>query len=188
MSRPAPPPPPWIKARAVRGRFSLEAFGNISLGQKGGIEYLGHGGGLGIDLGIELGRWFSTGLKYTGSLHNPITGCVSGFFYAWCDTNYLAVQTVAGTARGYIPTRTRVVPFAEIDGVLAWIGRGNHLSDAFGGGLEAGGGVDIWVSQTGTIGVLAMYRRLWMKEYDGYTGTGTELSGLRISLQASARF
>jgi hypothetical protein len=181
------PPPPWIRPpRFVRGFIGVSGFGTIRAHQDGGVEYLHHGGGVGLFGGLDLGRFFGIEIGYDASFHNPVTTCTAA--YAWCDANYLLLETLHLDAKLHLPTGTRVMPYLQGGLVASWIGRTDSLTDATGGGFEAGGGIDFWLSRHGTFGIQALYRGLAMSDYATYTGTGTYLSLVTVGGNFTAHF
>ncbi len=181
-------PPPWIAPRPVRGTFGVGGFGTLVARQDGGVEYLRWGGGLSIFGGVEIGRVVEIQGKYAASFHNPVQNCGGGPGYVWCDASYLIVQTIGINLKLHIPTNTRFVPYFAVGPMVGWIGRQGYLTDATGGGFEAGGGFDIWFNRHGTIGIEALYRGLLMSDYGTYTGTNTYLSLVQIGGTIAAHF
>lgn len=191
----APPPryyvrrdPQWIRPVPVRGTFGISGFGSIVVGQSGGVEYLSHGGGFSLWGGVEIGRVVGIEAKYAASFHNPASDCGGGGPYVWCDVSYLVLQTVSLDLKLHIPTNTRVVPYAVVGPMVGWIGRQGYLTDAVGGGFEAGGGIDVWFSRHGTIGGEVLYRGLLMGDYGTYTNSNTYLSLVQVGITLAAHF
>jgi hypothetical protein len=181
-----PPPPPWVRPpRLIRGFIGVSGLGTIVADQRGGVEYLHSGGGFGIFGGLDIGRFFGIEIGYDASFHNPIgTSCD----YSWCSVNYLMLEAVHLDAKLHLPTGTRVMPYLQGGVVASWIGRTDSPSDAIGGGFEAGGGIDFWLSRQATFGIQAMYRGLAMSDYATYTGTGTYLSLVMVGGNFTAHF
>jgi hypothetical protein len=199
-----PPPPPRYRPvrrvyvvrrpgfdpyypRRVRGLLGASGLGTFVLGQSGGVEYLRHGGGFSIFGGIDLGHVVGFELSYTGSFHNPTAvGCdqISGI----CGANYLVLELLTASIRLRIPTWSRVWPYFQLGGAIAWIGRQSAIADATGGGFEAGFGLDIWASRYFTLGPRVLYRGLRMSDYGTYTGTDTFLSLLTVDFNLAVRF
>jgi hypothetical protein len=174
-------PPPWIAPpRFVGGFIGFTGFGTIALDQTGGVEYLRHGGGFGIFGGVHLGRVVSLHFGFDASFHNPVSSCVGRGPYVWCDANFLILETVHADLKLRIPTRTRVVPYFQVGGLVAWIGRQDYPADAVGGGFEIGGGIDFWLARHVSFGVHALYRGIKMGDYETYTGSDTFLSVLNV--------
>ena len=179
---------PWIRPKPIRGTFGISGFGTFLLNQRGGVEYLSHGGGLSIFGGVELGRIIGIEAKFSSSFHNPAADCVGNARYVWCDQSFLLVQTLGIDLKLHIPTNTRFVPYFAVGPLVGWIGRMGYPTDAVGGGFEAGGGFDIWFSRHGTIGFEVLYRGLLMSDYATYTGSGTYLSMLQLGGTIAAHF
>ena len=179
---------PWIRPKPVRGTIGVSGFGTILANQRGGVEYLSHGGGLALWGGVEIGRVVGIEGKFTSSFHNPVSDCTAGFNYVWCDTSFLLVQTLSLDLKLHIPTDTRFVPYFVVGPMVGWIGRRGYLSDAVGGGFEAGGGFDIWFSRHGTIGFEVLYRGLLMSDYATVTNSDTYLSLVQIGGTIAAHF
>jgi hypothetical protein len=174
-------PPPWIAPpRFVGGFVGFGGFGTLALAQSGGVEYLRHGGGLAVFGGVHLGRIVDLHFGFDASFHNPASDCVGRGPYVWCDTNFLILETLHADLKLRIPTHSRVVPYFQVGGVLAWIGRQDYPTDAVGGGFEIGGGIDFWLARPVTFGIHALYRGLAMGDYDTRTGTDTFLSLLQL--------
>jgi hypothetical protein len=181
-------PPPWIAPRPVRGTFGVGGFGTIVARQDGGVEYMRHGGGLSVFGGVELGRVVEIQGKYAASFHNPVGNCAAGVNYVWCDASYLVLQTVSVDLKLHIPTNTRFIPYFAVGPMVGWIGRQGYLTDAIGGGFEAGGGFDIWFNRHGTVGLDVLYRGLRMSDYASYTGTDTYISLVQVGATIAAHF
>jgi hypothetical protein len=174
-------PPPWIAPpRFIGGFIGFTGFGTIALDQTGGVEYLRHGGGIGVFGGIHIGRIVDLHFGFDASFHNPDSSCVGRGPYLWCDTNFLILETLHADLKLRIPTHSRVVPFFQVGGLLAWIGRQDYPTDAVGGGFEIGGGLDIWLARPVSLGIHALYRGIKMGDYDTYTGSDTFLSLLNV--------
>jgi len=194
---PAPPPvphrplgpPPWIKPRFLRGRLTVEGMFQFLLSQRGGVESVDHGGGFAIGGGVDIGRWLGFAMTYAESFHNPIDVC-DGHHHddGWCHTSYLLVQTFGGEARLYIPTGIIFVPWLQVGGFAAWLGRDAYHADASGGGVEAGAGFDVWVSRVTTVGSSLLYRAMWMEDDAIHTGADTKLGMLKLGFQVTAHF
>jgi|GEM_PF-1951406 len=182
------PEPPWIRAPFLRGTFGVSGFGTIVANQRGGVEYLNHGGGFAIWGGLELGQVVGFEAKYSASFHNPVANCGGGNNYAWCGASFLLLETISLDLKLHIPTRSRVVPYFAVGPMAGWIGRSGYLTDAVGGGFEIGGGLDIWISRHGTVGFEALYRGLLMSDYATNTGTNTYLSLVQLGGTIAAHF
>ena len=180
--------PPWLDPRPFRGYFGLSIFGSFIANQSGGIEYLHHGGGLGLYGGVDIGRFFGVELSYSASFHNPFESCAGNFAYSWCGASYLMVESIGIDAKFHIPTGTRFVPYAQAGAMVSWIGRSDYPADALGGGFEAGGGFDVWVSRHMTVGLQALYRGLFMDDYAAFTGTSTYISFVNVSFTLAGHF
>ncbi len=172
----------------MRGTLGASGFGTFVARQDGGVEYLHTGGGISFWGGLELGRVVGFEAKYSASFHNPVADCVSGTRYVWCDSSFLVLQTLGLNLKLHIPTLTRVVPYAVVGPMFGWIGRQGYLSDARGGGFEAGGGLDVWFTRHGTIGFEVLYRGLLMSDYATYTGTDTYLSLVQLGFTIAGHF
>ncbi|HJZ88973.1 MAG TPA: hypothetical protein VKN99_27570 [Polyangia bacterium] len=177
-----PPPPRGYRYSvnpmyAVRGYIGFSGVGTAVLAQSGGAEYLNRGGG-GLSLwgGIRFGPVFALELNYTGSFHNPVSGCDVGVYYTICSANYLVIDMLSVDAKIHIPTRTNFDPFLQGGLMLSWIGREGFASDATGGGFDLGGGFDIWLNPWWTFGLRGLYRGMRMSDYATYTGTDTFIS------------
>jgi hypothetical protein len=174
-------PPPWVAPpRFIGGFIGFTGFGTLRLAQDGGVEYLRHGGGIGIFGGVDIGRIVTLHFGYDASFHNPDTSCDGNGNYVWCTSSFLVLETVHADLKLRIPTRTRVMPFFQVGGLVAWIGRQDYPTDAVGGGFEVGGGIDFWLARHVTLGIHALYRGIRMGDYYTYTGSDTFLSLLNV--------
>jgi len=180
--------PPWIRAPFLRGTFGVSGFGTIVANQRGGVEYLHHGGGFALWGGLELGQVVGFEAKYSASFHNPNDTCAGNQTYVWCGASFLLLQSVSLDLKLHIPTRSRVVPYFAVGPMVGWIGRSGYLTDAVGGGFEIGGGLDIWFSRHGTVGFEVLYRGLLMSDYATTTGTNTYLSLVQVGATIAAHF
>lgn len=172
----------------MRGSLGFAGFGSLNVAQNGGVEYVKHGGGVGLWFGLDIGRFFGIRLGYDASFHNPVTTCGAGKNYVWCDQNYLLMETVQFDVTIHFPTGTRFQPYLMGGLLVGLIGRLGAPSDSVGGGFEAGGGFDVWVSRHFTVGVEAKYRGLRMGDYANYTGTNTYLSFVNVGANMAIRF
>jgi opacity protein-like surface antigen len=185
---PPPDPPPWIHPKFIRGSLTIQGFASIVVGQTGSLSYLQYGGGIGLDLGLDIGRFIGLRLGYDASFHDPQNNCTAGASYLWCNQSYIVLETVHLDFILHIPTGTRFQPFV-MAGVLAGIiGRQGSPTDAVGGGFEAGGGFDIWLSRWATLGIEAKYRGIQMNDFANTANTAGFLSLVNVGGNLGVHF
>jgi len=185
-------PQPWERPHFINGSLGFSGFGTIMAGQNGGVEYVKSGGGIGLWLGLDIGRFVGVRIGYDVGFHNPINSCAPGAAFP-CGTvfngvDYLFLETVQLDFKLRFPTGVRFSPYLIAGGIIGWIGRGGHLTDAIGGGFEAGAGFDIWVSRYFTIGVEAKYRGLAMSDFATNQGSSTYLNLVQVGGNLAVRF
>ena len=159
--------------RPVRAYLGASGGGTFLLGQSITGQYINHGGGFNIYGGFDLGHIFGIEVRYGGSFHGAAPQCNPGHFTAVCDATYLVLQTLSLDARLRMPTGTRVTPFLQAGGTLAWMGREGFFVESTGAGGEGGGGIEIWVNDSFTIDFRALYRGLKLGDFNHVPGTAT---------------
>jgi hypothetical protein len=188
---PAYRPPPWIAPKFVRGSLALSGFGSIVVAQNGTPEYVRSGGGLGIDLGLDFGRFVGIRLGYDISFHNPEGRCGSGTFQCnvvFAGVSYLVLETIHADFVLHIPTGTRFQPLFTAGVLAGLLGRASSPTDSVGGGFEAGLGFDVWISRWATFGVVAKYRGIDLGDFSGNTDSGSFLSLVNVAGNIAVQF
>jgi hypothetical protein len=184
-------PPPWIEPKFIRGSLGLSGFGSIVVGQSGAPEYVKSGGGVGIDLGLDIGRFVGVRIGYDASFHNPQGACSGGALdchIVFAGVSYLLLQTVHADFLLHIPTGTRFQPLFFAGVLVGLLGRVDSPTDTLGGGVEAGLGFDIWMSRWATFGVEAKYRGIRLGDYEGTADSASFLSLINVGGNFTARF
>jgi hypothetical protein len=173
----------------IRGYIGFAGLGTGVLAQSGGAELLDNGGGVSIYGGLRFGPIFALELNWTGSFHNPALGCVGDVNVAYCTSNYLVLDLLSVDAKIHLPTGTNFDPYFQGGLAAAWIGREGFAADAKGGGIDLGGGFDLWLNPWWTFGVRGLYRGVSMDDFATVTDQGrTFLSLFTLELNLAAHF
>jgi len=183
-------PMPWERPHFINGSVGFTGFGTIMAGQNGGQEYVKSGGGVGLWLGLDIGRFVGLRVGYDVGFHNPV-GCgqaACSFAQIFGGVDYLFLETVQLDFKLRFPTGVRFAPYLIAGVEVAWIGRAGNLTDAIGGGFEAGAGFDVWVSRYFSVGVEAKYRGLKMSDFAANQGTSTYLNLVQVGGNLAIRF
>lgn len=167
-----------------RGYIGFSGLGSAVLNQSGGVELLDNGGGVSIWGGVRFGPIFALELDWMGSFHNPAGACDP----AVCVVNYLVLSTLNVDAKIHFPTNTNFDPFVQGGAGFAWIGREGLAADAKGGGIDLGGGFDLWLNYWWTFGIRGLYRGVSMSDYATVTGDRTFLSLFTLEVNLAAHF
>jgi hypothetical protein len=168
-----------------RGYIGFSGLGSAVLNQNGGAELLDNGGGVSIWGGIRFGPIFALEADWMASFHNPAGACDP----AICTVNYLVLETFDINAKIHFPTNTNFDPFVQGGAGFAWIGREGFAADAKGGGIDLGGGFDLWLNYWWTFGVRGLYRGVSMSDYATATDTGrTFVSLFTLEANLAAHF
>jgi hypothetical protein len=103
--------------------------------------------------------------------------------------NYLVLETLDVNAKIHFPTNTNFDPFVQGGAGFAWIGREGFAADAKGGGIDLGGGFDLWLNYWWTFGIRGLYRGVSMSDYATPTDTGrTFISLFTVEVNLAAHF
>ena len=194
---PAPPPaaPQTVSSplhfdpfagRFLRGYFGTSGFASLVMRQSGGVEGLGPGLGYSFFGGIDIGPVAGVQLSYMSSSHNPDAGCDP--YYGVCSPSLLSLEMVSADLRLHLPTGTAFRPFLQGGLGIAWIGRGDYLSDAVGVGYNAGGGLEYYLGRWFTVGATDLYRGVLLRDYAAYTGADTTLGILTLEGNLALHF
>jgi hypothetical protein len=142
--------------------------GNIVLSQvdsPGGNDFISHGGGGQLFLGIRLHPYFALEFAYAQTAHNPVQDY-------WGNTiDYLALHALTADGKIIFPNRSNVRPYIQV-GLGYYILTQNYNDAVSGGGLQLGGGVDIWLNPWWSLGGRVLYHGIKFADV-GYAGSVT---------------
>ena len=170
-----------------RGYIGFSGLGTAILNQSGGAELIDNGGGVSLWGGIRFGPIFALELDWMGSFHNPAQSFCDAF--GCTGFNYLVLETLNVDAKIHFPTNTNFDPFVQGGAGFAWIGREGFTADAKGGGIDLGGGFDLWLNYWWTFGIRGLYRGVSMSDYGTATASGrTFVSMLTVDFSLAAHF
>lgn len=172
--------------RFLRGYFGTSGFASLVLRQSGGVEGIGPGLGYSFFGGLDIGPIAGVQLSYMSSSHNPDAGCDP--YYGVCYPSLLSLEMVSADLRLHLPTGTHFRPFLQAGLGIAWIGRGDYLSDAVGAGFDAGGGFEYFLGRYFTLGATVLYRGVQLRDYAVATGGDTMLGLLTIEGNLALHF
>jgi len=149
------------------------------LGAAGPYQEISAGGFGSVWIGLNFSRRFALELGFIGSMHNERFSEYSGSFY---DQNSLMLWGVTLDAKLNLVTpgwRNRFVPYLQA-GVGAYglvgdyydeFGYAGSKSLATGGGVQLGGGIDIYLARWLVLGARVLYRGIVLGELKcGNTG------------------
>jgi hypothetical protein len=155
-------------------------------------EPVNSGGGIGVSGGVRLNRLVSLGLSWTGTWHGAGLDQGAGR-PTLIDHSYL--MTFIGDARVHIPTPGIADPYVQAGLGYALLGAayrgGTGLSDGtFSGGpaYEAGVGIDVWLSESFSVGGKVLYRGIYLVEpdlKDRFPEASDYINGVTLDLAAT---
>ncbi len=174
---PAPPPPPgyYYGPSPYRARpygyapaelgphfyVGGSLGGTGILGQSGGPEPLGGGGGYSVYLGMRLPRFaFELGLQQ--SFHNPVD--TFDYFGDFSGRSYVVLTGVTGSGLFHLLGPSVMDPYLQVGLGLYGMGRDLFGVEVAGWGYQAGGGIDFWLGRGLTLGGRVLYRGMFMSD------------------------
>lgn len=173
-------------ADEVRAHLGFSGFATAVLGQSGGPELIAAGGGASVFGGLRLGPRLGLELGWTGSFHNGSPVYEQSGYYI--GTSYLALNGITMDALLHLPSRSRVDPFLQAGAGYWFLGREGSGADWSGPGLDAGAGLDIWLSPFLTLGPRGLYRYARLAPNFTAEDRVTHLSALTLELRLAAHF
>ena len=156
-----PAPRPYVTAIYAGDPIwyvGIGGFGTRILGQSGGPEELNSGGGLSVYAGVHVSRALSLELGWMGSLHNPAP--VSTWWGP--ETDYLVLEGATADAKIHLGGFGGLVPYLQGGVGLYWLGSDHFGADSVGAGFQLGGGLDLWLSRSVSLGARVLYRGIAM--------------------------
>jgi len=159
--------------------------GNIILNQAdspGNAGFISHGGGGALFLGVRLAPMFALEFGYAQTVHNPEQDY-------WGNTlDYLALHALTADLKIIFPNHSNVRPY--IQGGVGYYALTRQYSDAAsGGGIQLGGGVDIWLNPWWSLGGRVLYHGIKFSNV-GYSGDTNKpfLSTASLDLNVQLHF
>ena len=159
--------------------------GNIIINQAdapGGQNFISHGGGGALFLGVRISPHFALEFGYTQTAHNPVED------YWGNILDYLALHALTADAKIIFPNQSNVRPY--IQGGLGYYILTQQYSDATsGGGFQLGGGVDIWLNPWWSLGGRVLYHGIKFADVgNGTTASKPFLSTASLDLNLQVHF
>jgi hypothetical protein len=112
--------------------------------------FISHGGGAQVFLGVRVHPYIGLEFAYAETIHNPVEDA-SGF-----RVSYLALHALTADIKLILPNRSNVRPYLQA-GVGYYIFTREYQEAVSGGGIQAGVGVDIWLSPWWSLGSRVLY-------------------------------
>ena len=159
--------------------------GNIIVSQidsPGGNDFISHGGGGQLFLGVRLHPYFALEFGYAQTAHNPVED-PSGY-----NVSFLALHALTVDAKIIFPNRSNVRPYVQA-GVGYYILTHEYQDAVSGGGIQLGGGIDIWLNPWWSLGGRVLYHGIKFAELGSGTTTGKPfLSTASLDLNLQVHF
>ncbi len=184
--RRAPPPQPVYRARRPRRPVEPppmhERFMYLGLGLHGttvsgaddglGNSVLGNGAGFDLTLGFRVSRHAALDLGWMISSHDASPS--SGFEHGWLNAFTFDLKLFL------LPQSQRLEPYVQLGFGGYGVTGGNTFTGALGGvGVQAGGGLDVRLTDAVSIGGKALFRGAYLDDSDPDFGFGpTEQASL----------
>jgi len=129
------------------------------------------GGGIGLFGGLRLGPHVSLEGNWTFALHDEALGDLPQ-----ADSHSIYIMTVTADLKVHLPTDNPMEPYLQLGGGLLMSGgiylddRETDLPDSFSTGaiVNAGGGLDVWVTRHLSVGARVLYRGIALGEPRDY--------------------
>jgi hypothetical protein len=159
--------------------------GNIIINQAdnpGGQEFISHGGGGQLFLGVRIAPYFALEFAYAQTAHNPVQDY-------WGNTiDYLALHALTADAKIIFPNRSNVRPYIQ-GGLGYYILTQNYNDAVSGGGFQLGGGIDIWLNPWWSLGGRVLYHGIKFAEVgNGSSSSKPFLSTASLDLNLQVHF
>ena len=142
-------------------------------GKPGGQDFISHGGGGSLFLGVRLNPYLGLEFGYGQTIHNPVSD------YWGNLVDYLALNQFTADLKVIFPNPSNVRPFIQ-GGAGLYVLTQNYSEPVAGGGVQLGGGVDIWLTPWWSLGGRLMYHGIKF----GDVGNGTTSSKPFLSTAA----
>jgi hypothetical protein len=159
--------------------------GNIVVSQidsPGGNDFISHGGGGQLFLGVRLHRYFALEFGYAQTAHNPVED-PSGY-----TVSFLALHALTADAKFIFPNRSNVRPYVQV-GVGYYILTHEYEDATSGGGIQLGVGIDIWLNPWWTLGGRVLYHGIKFDELGSGSVQGRPfLSTASLDLNVQVHF
>jgi outer membrane protein with beta-barrel domain len=167
-----PPPPVYVRPVHHHGYVAtpignwytgLSIVGTSIVDQSGGPEQLQSGGGLSAWLGVRVAPQLALEVGYLGSFHNPAPVAT----WWGTETDYLVLSGVTADAKVHLSSGQPFDPYLQGGVGLYFLGSEHLGTDSVGTGFQAGGGFDVWLGPSVTLGARALYHGIAMGPPDG---------------------
>jgi hypothetical protein len=136
--------------------------GNIIINQAsspGGYDFISHGGGGQLFLGVRIAPYVALEFGYAQTVHNPVSTAYGDF------VSYLALHALTADVKIIFPNASNVRPYLQ-GGVGYYILTQDYKDPASGGGIQLGGGVDIWLNPWWSLGGRVLYHGIKFSAVD----------------------
>ena len=122
-------------------------------------DFIDHGGGFGLFLGVRIVPMFALEFGYTGTAHNTYTD------YWGNVVDYLWLNAITLDGKLIFPNRSNVRPYIQAGVGYYALSQGENWTS--GGGFQLGGGLDIWLNPWWSLGGRVLYHGVKFTEFKG---------------------
>lgn len=117
------------------------------------------GGGFSLGVGMRFNRWIAFEASWQ-----------TGFHGAGTTLDSAALSALTIDAKIFLTSRRpmRMEPFLQIGAGAYFLHRDNNADTLVGGGFQAGGGIDVWLTPSFAIGVKGLYQGAYVDNGTDY--------------------
>ncbi len=123
-------------------------------------NFIDHGGGGNLHLGVRIAPMFALEFGYTLTGHNTVTDAYGNVI------DYLAIHALTLDGKLIFPNRSNVRPYVQA-GVGYYALTQSFTDPTSGGGFQLGGGLDIWLNPWWSLGGRSLYHGVKFQNIGG---------------------